>query len=119
MQKNNSIKKKPKFRLLLDSAFAKPSQFPKLQKRAKLLHVVHNIGLSRQAADEDIYQKAVENKCFILTINFKDFKRFVRNGKPGVIGIDSQLSNKEIDEIVSDFVSGKNPDDFIGKAIKI
>lgn len=119
MHQDKTTKKKRKFRLLLDSAFAKPDQFPKLFNKAKLVHVVHDLGLSRQAEDEDIYQKAIETNCFVLTINFKHFKKFVINGKPGVIGINSQLSNNEIDLIVAKFISGKNPDDFWGKATKI
>lgn len=119
MHQNKNIKKKRKFRLLLDSAFARPDQFPKLTKKAKLLHVVHDLRLSSQAEDEDIYQKAIEEDCFVLTINFKHFRKFVYSGKPGVIGIDSQLSNNDIDSIVVEFISGKNPDDFWGKAIKI
>lgn len=119
MHQNKNTNKKRKFRLLLDSAFAKPDQFPKLAKKAKLLHAVHDLGLSKQAADIDIYQKAIEENCFVLTINFRHFRKFVVSGKPGVIGIDSQLSNNEIDSIVVNFISGKNPDDFLGKATKI
>lgn len=104
---------------MLDSAFASPGKFPKLSKKAKLIHPVHDLGLSAQTADEDIYQKAIENKCFILTINFKDFRRFAKPGKPGIIGINSQLSNVNIDKLITEFISGKNPDDFLGKAIKI
>lgn len=119
MHQHKNIKKKGKFRFLLDSAFASPSKFPKLSKKTKLIHPVHDLGLSAQTADEDIYQKAIENKCFVLTINFKDFRKFVRHGKPSVIGINSQLSNENIDKLVTDFISGKNPGDFLGKAIKI
>lgn len=108
-----------KFRLLLDSAFAKPNAFPKLKKKANIAHAVYDCGLSVQAEDEEIYQKAVEKNRFVLTINFKDFKKLVKLGKPGIIGIESQLSNLEIDKLVSGFLSGKDPQDFIGKAIKI
>ncbi len=77
-----------KFRLLLDSAFAKPSFFPKLQKKSNLAHAVHDLGLSSQAEDKEIYQKAVEEDRFVLTINFKDFKKLVKKEKPGVFGIE-------------------------------
>lgn len=114
-----SPKKKRKFRILLDSAFAKPSSFPKLKKKANLAHAVHDLGLSVQAEDEEIYQKAVEQNRFVLTINFKDFRKFVKEGKPGILGIDSQLTNQEIDEKVANFISGKDPEDYKGKATKI
>lgn len=105
--------------MLLDSAFARPGQFIKLGKKANLAHCVHNLGLPFQAEDKDIYQKACQENRLVLTINFKDFKKLLIAGKAGVIGIESGLSNKEIDELVTGFVSGKDPDDFIGKAVKI
>jgi len=114
-----SPKKKKKFRILLDSAFAKPDSFPKLKKKANLAHAVHDLGLSAQAEDEEIYQKAVEQNRFVLTINFKDFRKFVKEDKPGTLGIDSQLTNQEIDEKVTNFISGKDPEDYKGKATKI
>lgn len=118
MCKNKPPKKK-KFRILLDSAFAKPESFPKLKKKANLIHVVYDCGLSPQAEDEDIYQKAILENRFVITINFRHFQRLVKPGKPGIIGIESQLTNEEIDQIVTDFLSNKNPDDLKGKAIKI
>lgn len=54
-----------------------------------------------------------------MTINFKDFKKLVKRGKPRIIGIESQLTNEEIDELVSNFVSTSNPQDYLGKAIKL
>lgn len=120
MRKNKSSRKLPrKFRLLLDSAFARSKYFPKLKKKANLAHAVHDLGLSPQAEDEEIYQKAIKENRFVLTINFKDFQKLVKKGRPGVLGIESQLSNQEIDKKISKFISGKNSEDFIGKAIKI
>lgn len=112
-------KKKRKFRILLDSAFARCEAFPKLRKKANLAHAVHDCKLFPQAEDEEIYQKAVIKDRFVLTINFKDFKKLVKIGKPGIIGIESQLSNDEIDKIVTKFLSDKDPKDFIGKATRI
>lgn len=112
-------KKKKKFRLLLDSAFTKPEAFPKLNKKANLAHCVHDLDLSPQAEDEEIYQRAVLEGRFVLTINFKDFKRLVKKNKCGVFGIESELGNREIDNLVSNFLSGKDPEEFKGKATKI
>lgn len=113
------ITKKRKFRFILDSAFAAPSKFPKLNKKAKLIHSVIDLGLSPTTEDKDIYQKAIEGNCIVLTINFDDFKKLVKTDKAGVVGIPSQQTNAEIDEMVTKFISGKNPDDFLGKATKI
>lgn len=112
-------KKIRKFRLVLDSAFAKLSFFSKLSKKSKLYHCVYDFGLSRQAQDEDIYQKAYEENCFIITVNFDDFKKLVKSNGPGVLGIESQLTTARMDEKIAEFISGKNPDDYIGKAVKI
>ncbi len=118
MQKVKSPKKK-KFRLLLDSAFARSMAFPKLAKKANIAHAVYDLGLSPQAEDGDIYQKAVEENRFVLTINFKDFRKLVKKEKTGIFGIESQLTNQEIDNKVSRFLSNKDPQDFKGKATKI
>lgn len=111
--------RKPKFRLLLDSAFAKTSAFPRLRKKTNLAHAVHDLKLPLQAEDKDIYLAACKSNRFVLTINFKDFKKLVRSGNPGVIGIESQLTNAEIDQKVTLFLKNKNPQDFLGKAINI
>ena len=56
---------------------------------------------------------------FVVTMNYKHFKKFVRKNLPGVFVLDSGLSNEQIDVILSDFISSKNPKDYYGKAIKI
>lgn len=93
--------------------------FPKLKKKAKVYHCVYDFGLSRQAEDEAIYQKASEEDCFVLTINFDDFKKLVKKNKSGVFGIESQLTTATMDSTVAAFLSGKDPDDYRGKAIKL
>ncbi len=113
------VARRKKFRILLDSAFAKTAAFPLLKRKTNLAHCVHELGLSYQAEDEEIYQTAVKENRFIITINFKDFKKLVKHGKPGIIGIESQLTNDQIDKKVTAFLVGKNPPDFLGKAIKI
>ena len=113
------VKKRRKFRIILDSAFAKPRFFPILSKKYNLAHVVHTYGMSPQASDQEIYQKAVSENRFVLTINFKDFKKLVKVSKPGIFGIESQLTNETIDKLVSKFLSGKDPQDFVGMAVRI
>lgn len=118
LRKSKSPRRK-KFRLLLDSAFAKPEAFPKLRRKANLAHSVHDFKLSPQAEDQEIYQRAIQDNRFVLTINFNDFRKLTKENRPGIIGIESQLSNQEIDQKVSKFLSDKNPDDYKGKATKI
>ena len=69
--------------------------------------------------DQEIYQKAIETNRFVVTINFDDFKKLIKKGKPGIIGIRSQLTNADIDALLSRFVSVNKVKDCIGKAIKI
>lgn len=119
MRKTKPSKQKRKFRLLLDAAFAKTDQFPKLQKKANVAHIVHDLNLSYQAEDKDIYQKAVETDRFVVTINFNDFTKLVVKGKPGIIGIPSQLTNTEIDILLTEFVTSNTVASCTGKAIKV
>ena len=112
-------KKAKKFRLLLDSAFAQPQVFPRLAKKCNLAHAVHTFNLSPQALDEEIYQRAIQDHRFVLTINYKDFKKLVKPGQPGIFAIASELFNQRIDQIVSDFLANKDPNDFLGKAVRI
>lgn len=78
-----------------------------------------DFGLPKQCEDSEIYQRAIADNRFVLTINFDDFNKLIKKGKPGIIGIPSQLTNEEIDRKVSAFIAMKNPDDFLGKATKI
>ena len=73
---------------------------------------------SPQCSDEDIYNLAIKEDRFVVTID-NDFKRLVKKNKSGVIIIDAELSNKEIDKLLVRFISGKDPKDYIGKATKI
>jgi len=46
-------------------------------------------------------------------------KKLVKKGNPGIIAIPSELSNQEIDQLVCNFLSMKNPDDYTGSAVKV
>jgi hypothetical protein len=100
-------------------AFARPESFPRLSKRANLTHAVLTYHLSREAEDKVIFEVAKREERFALTINYKHFKRFVTSRSVGIIAIPGELTNEEIDKLVTEFITGKNPDDYYGKAIKI
>ena len=108
-----------KFRLLLDVAFSDPYNFPKTYLRTNLKHSIIDFKLSPQASDEEIYQIACQDGRFVVTINFRHFKNIVKPKCPGIIAIPSELTNKQIDEILVKFVSGKNPLHYYGKPIKL
>ncbi len=104
---------------MLDTAFAPTKDFPHLIKKANLKNAYFDLGLPKQCEDQEIYQKAIKDNRFVVTINFDDFKKLIKRDKPGIIGIRSQLTNADIDAVLSKFVSINNVEDCIGKAIKI
>jgi len=75
--------------------------------------------MPRQCSDEDIYQKAIANNRFVVTINFDDFAKLIKKNKPGIIGIPSQLTNAEMDAVLTKFVSMNKVENCMGKSIKV
>jgi len=111
-------KKFPKFRILLDSAFAKPQVFKKLCKKASVKHIRHNFNLAPETEDQEIYILASQKGMFVVTLDL-GFKKLAKQNAAGVLILSSGISNEEIDNKLSTFVSGKNPQDYRGKATKI
>jgi len=105
--------------LLLDAAFARPRTFTKLHKKANVTHVIFDYNLPPQCSDEEIYLLATKENRFVVTINYQDFRRLVKKGKAGIIAIPSELSNHEIDTLLSVFLSAKNPEEYRGKSVKV
>ncbi|MEK7517787.1 MAG: DUF5615 family PIN-like protein [Patescibacteria group bacterium] len=104
---------------MLDTAFAPTKDFPHLRKKANIKNAYFDLGLPKQCEDQEIYQKAIKDNRFVVTINFDDFKKLIKRDKPGIIGIRSQLTNADIDALLSKFVSINNVEECIGKALKI
>lgn len=103
---------------MLDTAFAHPSVFKKLKNKANIKHVRHDHNLSRQTEDKDIYVIATKENRIIITQD-DGFRKQTQKKGAGVFIIPSYLTNDEIDLILIEYIAGKNPDDFLGKAIKI
>ena len=55
----------------------------------------------------------------MLTINFNDFKKLVKKNGPGILGVESQLTTAKMDALVAEFLSGKDPEKYKGKAVKL
>lgn len=108
----------PKFRFLLDSAFAKPQIFKKLIKKSSVKHIRHDFNLAPNTEDEEIYKLATQQGLFVVTLDL-DFKKLVRLKSAGVFILSSGLSNEEIDDKLVNFISGKNLRDYKGKATRI
>jgi predicted nuclease of predicted toxin-antitoxin system len=115
---HKSTRKLKKFRLLLDSAFPKPTQFAKLSSKAHLEHVVYTLNMPRTSEDKFIYQKATKANCIVVTID-DDFKKLAKPRHAGVIIVPPDLSVKQLEESILKFIKGKNPDNYIGKSTKI
>ena len=77
------------------------------------------MGYTRQIDDKEIYNRAVKENRFVVTINFKDFKKLVRSNRPGIIGLPSSLSNDDIDLVLAEYVSKHDPLECLGTVIKI
>ena len=103
---------------MLDTAFAHPSIFKKLKNKANLKHVRHDYNLSRQAEDESIYVIASKENRIIVTQD-DGFRKQVNKKGAGILIIPPYLTNEQIDGVLCDFIFGKNPDDFLGKATRI
>lgn len=111
-------KKYPKFRFLLDSAFAKPQVFKRLSKKASVKHIRHDFNLAPETEDEEIYKLATQEGMLVVTLDL-GFKKLLKRNGAGVFMLNSGLSNGQIDIFLTNFISGKNPEDYKGKAIKI
>ncbi|MEK7517578.1 MAG: DUF5615 family PIN-like protein [Patescibacteria group bacterium] len=111
-------KKFPKFRLLLDSAFAKPYVFKKTIKKTSIRHIRHDFNLSPETEDQEIYSLASKKEMFVVTLDL-GFRKLTKQNAAGVLILSSGLSNEEIDDKLSIFISGKNPQDYKGKTTKI
>ena len=103
---------------MLDTAFAHPFVFKRLIRKASIKHVRLDYRLPRQTDDEDIYNLATLEDRIIVTQDKRFDKQITIKGT-GIIVIPSYLTNEEIDILLSDFISGKDPKDYKGKATKI
>lgn len=104
--------------MLLDTAFAKPSIFRNLIKKANVKHVRHDYNLPRETEDEDIYNLATRENRIIVTQDQRFGKQLKIKGT-GILIIPAYLFNEEIDILLSEFISDKNPEILKGKATKI
>lgn len=99
---------------MFDAAFAKPSIFKKLFKKANIAHIRHTYNLSPQTEDTQIYQVATQGDRIIVTQD-GDFRALVKPTGAGVFTIPSYVTNEEIDSLLTEYISGKDPKDFCGK----
>lgn len=82
-------------------------------------HIVHDFIHRRQIDDKEIYDIAVSDNRFVVTINFKDFRKFAVKDKPGIIALPSDLTIGDIENVLLKFISMTTSAKCIGKAIKL
>ena len=82
------------------------------------MHSTYTLGLSREAEDAFIYQKATQEDCIVVTID-DDFKKLTKPNRAGVIIAPADLSVIEMEKSLLEFIKGKSPDDLRGKCQKI
>lgn len=59
------------------------------------------------------------NKNRIVITQDDGFRKWVKRNKAGIFIIPSYLSNKQIDLLLTNFISGKDPEEFNGKIVKL
>jgi hypothetical protein len=87
-----------KHKLLLDENMAYRTQYPSLNERFDIKHVVGDYkrgGLP----DADVYALARQEGRLLITYNIKDFIRFApKNSDTGIIGVSPNLPLEQIDK---------------------
>lgn len=91
-----SSKKQKRHNLLLDEGLPPKETFPSLNNYHKVNHIKHDFKMGK-AKDLNVYKKAEKEKCLVVVFNTKDFKPLIKAGKPSVISLSTNLSNKQID----------------------
>lgn len=91
-----SSQKQKRYNLLLDEGLPPKEIFPSLNNYHKVSHIKHDFKMGK-AKDPDVYKKAYKEKCLVVVFNTKHFKPLIKIGKPSVISLSTNLSNKQID----------------------
>lgn len=120
LQKNKKSPrpKTKKFKFLFDAPFDKPSAFKRLAKKANVKNIKHSYGLVSTTEDEFIYSLATKSDRIIVTLD-DDFKRLTKPKQAGVFIIPAYLTTEIWDDLLVKFIKGKDPDDYIGKVIRV
>lgn len=78
----------------------------------------HDYGLPREIDDKDIYDLASRENRIIVTQDHRFGKQLKIKGT-GILVVPSHLFNEEIDKLLSEFISDKNPETLKAKSTKI
>ena len=78
----------------------------------------HDYNLPGETEDQDIYNLATKENRIIITQD-EGFDKQLKIKGTGILIVPSYLTNDEMDKIISEFISEKDPEDYKGKAVKI
>lgn len=90
-----SSKKPKKYKLLLDEGLYLPKSYPRSNQYHDLKHVA--LTKHRSKPDEEIFEIAKRENRLPIVFNTKDFKPLIKNDRPSVISLSSNLFTKEAD----------------------
>lgn len=109
------MKKPPRYKLLLDENISPRERFPILNSRHNTKHLVHDFKKSG-ITDQEVYNLAVKENCFIVTFNKKDFEDFAgKSENTGIIAVSTNLSDEQIDKKIVSLLSRKKKSELYGK----
>jgi len=94
--KSSKSLKDIKYKLLLDEGLSLATAYPTLNDRHHLKHIAHDLSKSG-ISDKDLYKIAGELKMLPVVFNTKDFKPLIKRGRPSVIALSTNMTNREAD----------------------
>jgi hypothetical protein len=98
-----------KHKLLLDENMPRRVDFPTLNSKFDVKHLVDDLrhgGL----ADPDVYQLAVDQKRILVTYNSKHFRKLAgSNADAGIIGVSASLASSQVDTKLTALLTRSTP----------
>ncbi len=105
-------------KLLLDEGLPRKESFPKLNNLHTVRHINHDLKKGGMI-DQDIYNLAEKEGHIVVVFNTKDFKPLIKDDKPSVISLSTNLRNTEIDKKICKILRKPKPSQEKGCLISI
>ena len=103
------IRRLYKHKLLLDENFPARTKLPKLNELYDVKHLRDDLGIT-SITDPQVYAVAVKQCRLVVTFNAEDFRPLAeKRAESGVIGISTNLTNKQIDTKLVAFLRKQPP----------
>jgi predicted nuclease of predicted toxin-antitoxin system len=105
-------------KLLLDEGLPKRQSFSRLNDLGDLKHIKHELTRSG-IPDAELYNVATSEGRIIVTLNIRDFQRFLRKDGSSIIGLSPQLTNQQIDSKLVALINRLQPHHLLGHFFKV